>query len=184
MANFELSYQKMLKLEFSSPKNALHKNPGEKGLTFMGIYQSAWPKWQGWSIVEAYLKEFSSLQEASARLYNNAEIKELVAKFYKEQFWDRARLDEVLPCSQAHLIFCFGVNVGLKVAIKKAQKIIGVSDDGIVGAKTIAALNGYSPLKFEEQYRRAFVDYYTRLATSNPKYRVFLTGWLNRVKNT
>ena len=184
MANFDLSYQKMLKLEFNSPRNALHKNKGETGYTFMGIYQTAHPNWRGWAIVEAYLQNFGNMQLASERLYQNAEIKELTAQFYKKEFWDKAKLDSVIPYEQAHLIFCFGVNVGLKTAIKKAQQIVGVDDDGIVGKITIKALNAYSPLKFETEYKRAFIDYYTRLATSNPKYRVFLTGWLNRVKNT
>ena len=39
--NFDTAYEHLLKLEFSSDKNALHWNTGEKDITFMGIYRFA-----------------------------------------------------------------------------------------------------------------------------------------------
>lgn len=184
MANFDASYDKMLKLEFSSAKNALHKNKGETGYTFMGIYETAHPKWDGWKIIKNGLKEYGNIELASVRLYQNEFLRGLVKNFYKAWFWDKAKLDNVIPYNQAHLIFCFGVNIGVKKAVQIAQRIVKVADDGIVGKITINALNSYSPLKFDSEYRQAMANYYRGLCDKNPKYLIFLNGWLNRIVRT
>ena len=185
MANFDASYEKMLKLEFSSASNALHKNPGESGLTFMGIYESAHPKWTGWSVIKSILKTYEVMELASRECYKNGLLRQMVKEFYKAKFWDSAKLDSVLPYEQAQLIFCFGVNIGVKKAVQIAQRIVGVSDDGIVGKNTLKALNSYSPLKFSEAYKLAMANYYRGLVDKNPKrYAQFLRGWLRRIENT
>ncbi|MDA3046688.1 peptidoglycan domain protein [Campylobacter sp. VBCF_06 NA8] len=184
MANFDLSYEKMLRLEFSNPSNALHYNPGEAGYTFMGIYEGVWKSWSGWDTIRQVLKKYS-LKKASEICYNNPALRSMVKAFYKVNFWDKAKLDSVIPYEQAHLIFCFGVNGGLKKAVIMAQEIVGTNPDGIVGAKTLNTLNGFSPLEFEKAYKQAWVEYYHKLAKNNPaRYAKFLQGWLNRVKNT
>ena len=43
MAKIEEAFKKVLGLEFSTPANALEWNEGEKGWTFMGIYEFAHP---------------------------------------------------------------------------------------------------------------------------------------------
>ena len=40
MANFNEAFKILMRLEFSFPENALHKNPTENGLTFMGVYEA------------------------------------------------------------------------------------------------------------------------------------------------
>ncbi|MGG7074647.1 glycosyl hydrolase 108 family protein, partial [Campylobacter sp. 9BO] len=123
MANFNKSYELMLGFEFNNPKNALHKNPTEKGLTFMGIYEMAHPSWAGWLIVKQMLRKLSDIKEASTMLYQDKRLKELVAKFYKTNFWDKIRGDEITSQHIADEIFIFGVNVGAKQAIKTAQRV-------------------------------------------------------------
>lgn len=182
MANFEVSYDNMLSLEFNSPTNALHYNKGESGHTFMGIYEVAHPSWSGWDKVKAYLKQCNNnIKSASLKCYSDKELKEQVQKFYKKEFWNKMRLDEVIPYRTADLIFKFGVNVGIKRAVKYAQQVVKVADDGIVGINTLKALNIYSPLIFESEYKAKFVNYYTNLASSS-RYSHFLDGWLNRVE--
>lgn len=185
MANFNLSYKNMLNLEFNSSKNALHKNIGEIGYTFMGIYEIANPDWGGWSIIKMYIKRYVSLEKASEECYRDRNLRDLVEYFYKENFWDKMKLDNVFPFRTADLMFKFGVNTGLKRAIKYAQIVVGVKADGIVGNNTLKALNSYNPVKFESEYKALFIRYYNRLAENNPnRYGQFLNGWLNRVKNS
>lgn len=181
MANFELSYENMLKLEFNNEKNALHCNKGEKGYTFMGIYQTAHPNWAGWEIVKMYLKMYKSLEKASSECYRDKNLRDLVEIFYQENFWDKMLLDSVLPYRTADLMFKFGVNVGVKRAVKFAQQVVGTKTDGIVGKNTINALNSYNPLKFESEYKDKFKSFYKELASKKPSHNKFLNGWLNRV---
>ena len=185
MANFDLSYEKMLKLEFSSAKNALHKNIGETGLTFMGIYESAHPKWDGWKIIKKILQDAGYLEFASEMCYQNENLKAMVKDFYKAWFWDKAKLDAIIPYEQAHYIFCFGVNIGLKKAVQIAQRVVNVSDDGIIGKISINALNACNPMIFREKYKLAMANYYRGLVDRNPKrYAQFLRGWLRRIELT
>ena len=48
MVNFNNAFKILMRLEFSFPENALHKNPTEKEWTFMGIYQKYHSSWKGW----------------------------------------------------------------------------------------------------------------------------------------
>lgn len=183
VANFSLSYENMLNLEFSHPTNALHKNKGESGYTFMGIYETAYPNWGGWDIVKMYLRQFRDIKRASYECYNDINLRDLVEYFYKENFWDKMKLDSVFPYRTADLMFKFGVNVGVKRAVKYAQEVVGVKADGIVGAKTLRALNSYNPVHFEKEYKAKFESFYKNLADKRPKkYAHFLNGWLSRVR--
>lgn len=182
MADFNLSYKNMLNLEFDAPKNALHRNKSENGLTFMGIYESANPEFCGWQKIYCTLKTCGQMEKASEILYNDEELRLKVEKFYKNKFWDEMKLDFVLPYRTADLMFKFAVNVGTKRAVKFAQRIVGVRTDGIVGKNTLKALNGYNPVKFENEYKAAFKKFYNDLAAKKDRHKIFLNGWLNRVK--
>lgn len=183
MANFDLSYDRLLKLEFSNPKNALHKNVGESGYTFMGIYETAHPDWGGWDIVRTYLRQNKCLERVSIECCRDRNLRDLVEYFYKENFWDKMKLDNVFPFRIADLMFKFGVNVGIKRAVRFAQEVVGVKTDGIVGKQTLKALNSHNPIKFESEYKAKFIKFYKRLASRHPqKYGHFLNGWIDRTK--
>lgn len=109
--NYTKAFNLIMSLEFNSPKNALHKNPNEKGLTFMGIYEAAHPNWQGWWQVRAAINAYGDLKKASVALYNDDALVELVGKFYKANYWDALCLDDVNSQLKANELFCFAVNV-------------------------------------------------------------------------
>ena len=185
MSNFKKSFDEMLNLELSSPYNALHKNKGESGYTFMGIYEGAHSNWKGWEIVYCTLKLYKDLRKASYECYQNIFLTDLVKEFYKLNFWDKLRLDEIRSDRIADLIFKFGVNVGIKRAVRYAQMVANARIDGIIGANTINALNSLDSGYFEERYKAEFIKFYDDLAKDNhDKYGRFLKGWLNRVKRS
>lgn len=185
MANFDFEFKGLLKLEFSNPKDALHYNKTENGYTYMGIYEKANPNWYGWKIIKKELiKNDYDMQNTSEALYQNDELTKFVKKIYKEAYWDKAKLDYVLDGRVARLIFLYGVNVGMSRAIKSAQKIVGIKPDGVVGRKTIEALNDTLLLEFEPKYKQAQINYYNEIVKRNPAKEIFLKGWLNRVKNS
>ena len=143
MKNFTNAFYTLMSLEFNNPKNALHKNPNEKGLTFMGIYETAHPNWQGWGQVRAAINAYGDLEKASVSLYNDDALIEKVKIFYKKEFWDKMRLDEVDSELKACELFVFGVNVDTVPAVRVLQKLLGVVVDGIMGTLTLKALNNY-----------------------------------------
>lgn len=61
---------------------------------------------------------------------------------YRKSYWVQSGGD-VLPAGLDYAAFDFGVNSGPARAIKSLQKVVGVAQDGIVGGKTVAAVNEY-----------------------------------------
>ena len=182
MKNFTNAFYTLMSLEFNSPKDALHKNPNEKGLTFMGIYEAAHPNWQGWGQVRAAINTYGDLEKASVALYNDDDLVELVGKFYKTNYWNAMRLDEINSYQKQAEMFIFGVNAGCKNAIKAAQKVVGVTMDGILGANTLAAINAYNEVSFDKDYDRAEIAYYRAIISANPTLDRYERGWINRAE--
>ena len=183
MKNFTNAFYTLMSLEFNSPKNALHKNPNEKGLTFMGIYEAAHPNWQGWGQVRAAINAYSDLERASVVLCNDDTLIEKVKIFYKKEFWDKMRLDEVDSELKACELFVFGVNVDTVPAVRVLQRLLGVVVDGIMGAQTLKALNNYDERAFDVDFDRAEIAYYRNLVRKNPRLGVYEQGWENRARS-
>ncbi len=157
---FEEHFQKVIQLEGGF---RLHKNPGEPAETYAGIYRKAYPTWEGWSYID------------------RGEIPptELVRRFYYENFY--RWLEDIENPDIRFAIFEFAVNAGLKKAIKIAQAVVGTSPDGIIGPKTLSALNSVGPDDFIKSYLIARIKHYLDIANSDPKrYGIYLRGWLNR----
>lgn len=182
MKNFTNAFYTLMSLEFNSPKNALHKNPNEKGLTFMGIYEAAHPNWQGWGQVRAAINAYGNLEKASVALYNDDALIEKVKIFYKKEFWDKMRLDEVDSELKTCELFVFGVNVDTVPAVRVLQRLLGVVVDGIMGAQTLKALNNYNEQAFDVDFDRAEIAYYRNLIRKNPRLGVYERGWENRAR--
>ncbi|MFA7287336.1 MAG: glycosyl hydrolase 108 family protein [Melioribacteraceae bacterium] len=180
MADFKDSIKILMELEFNNPGNALHKNKTESGYTYMGIYQKAHPKWEGWKIVLEYLEKYKNIKIASKNLYINEPLTFLVNLFYKKTFWDKANLDLINSQKISNEIFIFGVNSGMPVAIKTAQKLVGISPDGDVRAKTIKTLNNFDEKVFDAEYDLLEQKHYAMLIERNPKLKIYANGWRNR----
>lgn len=179
-ANFQESLEKLFNLEFSNPSNALHKNKGEDGVTYKGIYQTAHPHWKGWDIVKEYLNAYENVKDASEALFNNSLVDMLVEDFYKETFWDRAKLDYVYSQKKCDEIFIFGVNVGMRTAIRKTQKLVGVTPDGIIGSQSLKAINEFNEDTFDMKFDEIEIKYYEDIIENKPSFAIFRNGWENR----
>ena len=180
MASIDKAFDIMLKLEFNSPANALHKNKTESGWTFMGIYQTAHPKLSLWTKVDDAVSLSSSVAEASKMLYADKELLDEVKKFYKDKFWDRMRLDEIKEQHIANEMFVFGVNAGCGRAVRLAQIVVGTVADGLIGPKTIEAINAYDIDSFDREFDSEEIKYYEAIVSNNPEKKIFLNGWKNR----
>ena len=180
MANMSKVFDIMLKLEFNSPSNALHKNSTENGWTFMGIYQAAHPKLKMWEHIEAVVSKSKDVQEASRTLYKDTELLKEVESFYKEKFWDRMWLDEVESQHIANEMFVFGVNAGCSRAVRLAQMVSGAVADSIIGPKTIEKINQCDEKMFDARFDEEEIKYYEAIVANNPSKSIFLKGWKNR----
>jgi lysozyme family protein len=164
MADFNTAFEKMIADEGGY---VLHNVAGDTGgMTYAGIARNKNPNWGGWNLIDH--QEFGGI------------LTEMVRKFYKIEFWDRIRGDEVANQIIAENLFNFGVNTGLGVAIKLAQLIVGATPDGGVGDKTLQKLNAADPEAFRKAYALAKITRYADICNKNRTQSKFLLGWINR----
>ena len=166
-------------VEFSNDNTKLlHKNDGENGLTYFGIYESAHPNWYGWNIIKRYLANVPDLKKCSVVLSNVSDLNELVKQFYKKEFFDKMKLDLVKSLYKQEELMCFAINVGVNPCIKKLQELLGVKVDGVIGIKTIEALNNYDEVLFDKLFDLKEIEYTDSL--NEAKYGKYKKGWRNR----
>lgn len=167
MANYKTAIQQTLKWE-----GGYVNDPKDKGgETYRGISRTFHPLWSGWVTVDT-----------SKPLKKGAIIKSLepdVIEFYKAHYWDKIRLDEVCNDKVAGFIFDTYVNSG-NAGIKVVQRTVGVEADGIMGAKTIHAINNYNGDLFEA-LKIARIAFFKSIVRNDNSKAKFLSGWLNRV---
>lgn len=100
---------------------------------------------------------------------------------YKAKYWDVVRGDD-LPPGVDYSVFDFGVNSGVSRSAKYLQRIVGVKDDGVIGDKTVAAVNDYvskhSAKKLEDTLNEQRLIFLKHLKT----WSVFGGGWGTRVE--
>lgn len=63
---------------------------------------------------------------------------------FKRDFWDKIAGD-ALPYGTALLIGDFGYNSGISEAVRTAQRAIGETPDGVLGPRTLGALQAHNP---------------------------------------
>jgi lysozyme family protein len=165
MADFNFAFEKMIADEGGY---VLHTIPGDTGgMTYAGIARNKNPNWGGWNLIDH-------------NEINNALLTSFVRAFYKTEFWDRLRGDEVTNQVVAESVFNFGVNTGLSVAVKLAQLIVGATPDGAVGDKTLQKFNNVEPEAFKKAYALAKITRYADICNKNRTQSKFLLGWVNR----
>lgn len=163
--------------------HALERAPGESFLTYKGLQERDDIDFGGWSIIRAtfaaHNEEFST---TSLELEKDVRLQELVAAYYKSRYWDKCRLDEVTNQHTADEIFIAAVLYSPLPAIKMAQRVIGVDDDGIIGAKTLDALNNFDATIFDKVYDNEEIHRAEMLCERNPKLAINLKGWVARAR--
>lgn len=100
----------------------------------------------------------------------------------KGMYWDKLRCDEVRWQSVANLMCDWGVNSGVSKAAMAIQQLVGVTADGVVGPKTVAAINAAkAPDVLFQSLKSKREANYRAIAKADPKKRTFLEGWLKRL---
>lgn len=184
MADFMKAYLKM------APVEGLYSNdpddPG--GETVYGVARSFWPKWSGWSIVDAAKKQ----PGFPGNLKGNSALTEAVHAYYRQIYWDRFCLDE-LDQPLAYELFEQAVNLGEGRMVKHLQMVLNSLNyqnrfgedlvvDGAFGAKTLQRLR-----RIVGDGRSRAIQYgangqqcahYINLGLTSAVKRKYTSGWL------
>ena len=199
MARFQPAYNKTQGHE-GGYSNVSTDRGGE---TWKGIARKRHPDWSGWEIIDQYRESYP--QNFKLHLNQDANLETLVFSFYKEEFWDVMKLDQVNSQGIAEELFDTGVNQGAGTAAKFLQRSINllnknqlvcpdIDDDGGIGRITLGALNkvmAHYVRYGEGEIERAFLkainglqfERYKDICEDDPTQEANFFGWVrNRIE--
>ncbi len=112
--------------------------------------------------------------------------KDIAEDIYKNKYYLSNNLDKIKDKRVALSIADWTINSG-SWGLKKAQQTINIlkgdilAVDGVLGEKSIQAINSINPEIFLTQYHELQRKFYQAIVNHNASQSVFLKGWLNRV---
>lgn len=116
----------------------------------------------------------------SKRSYPKVNIKTLTRdgaiEIYKRDFWDATNC-AALPPKVAVVMFDCAINQGQGVAARLLQNALGVTSDGVIGPKTIAA----AAKAKEDDLVIQFIGWRLRRYAFTANAATYMRGWANRV---
>ena len=95
---------------------------------------------------------------------------------YRKQYWDAVKADQ-LPFVVAFQLFDAAVNHGVRRAVMLMQQCVGTTQDGVIGGKTIQAINTRNPQQLALLFNAVRLEFYTGLSD----FAHFGKGWTRRV---
>lgn len=105
--------------------------------------------------------------------------KEEVATVFKRHYWDKVKGDD-LPSGVDYCVADFAINSGPSRAAKYLQKAVGVAQDGVIGPKTLAAVNKADPRKVINTICDERLAFMKRIKGGS-LWKTFGKGWQRRV---
>lgn len=100
----------------------------------------------------------------------------------KTRFWDRWKADGIRSQKVAEILVDWSWMSGLSV-VRRAQKILGVDADGVVGPKTLAAINSRESSSLCRVLTESRILHIDEICRSRPQNVKFRSGWLNRISD-
>ena len=128
----------------------------------------------------------------SKRSYPNEDIKNLTPEraieIYTRDWWNPLNLSSIQDQTTANLVFRFAVNSGKGTAVKMLQECLNtfvpiipsVTVDGVLGQRTLQAINNIRTIRLHDTFRVASCKYYLDLVTRKPSQKKYFQGWIKR----
>ncbi len=125
----------------------------------------------------------------SSRSFPHIDIKNLTKQqakaIYKKEFWNaNPFFNELKDEEIAAKLFLAVVHMGVKQACKLMQRAVRswqyLEADGIIGNKSITAINKLKASELIPAFNSEVAGYYRTLVAKRPELKVFINGWLNR----
>jgi lysozyme family protein len=163
MSRFEECLARVLKHEGGYVNDPLDSG----GRTNLGVTQRVWEEFVGHPVSEADMRALTPQK---------------VAPMYKIKYWNPSYC-AVLPKGLDYVVFDFAVNAGTGRSVKTLQQAIGCVADGVIGPRTMAAINDANPKDLIAKFSDARADFYQGIVARKPDQARFIKGWLNRVED-
>jgi lysozyme family protein len=189
MASFKEAFA-----ETSAIEGGYVDHPDDRGgETYRGIARLFHPTWSGWTRIDAARDD----PDFPAVLADDETLARMVADFYKQNFWNRLRGNQIPDQAVAMELFDTAVNMGIGRAVRFLQEALNMLNrngqsydeigvDGLLGKVTLETLKellasdrgaGNLLALMNLLQGMHFVDVVRAVNTQ----RAFVRGWLRRV---
>ena len=119
--------------------------------------------------------------EPTVRELRNISDKEW-EEIFKLLYWDKWQADKINNQSIANFLVDWLWNSG-KYGIVIPQKVLNVTQDGVVGKVTLWAINSSNQRHLFSLLKAARLEYVRELVNKNQSQQKFLKGWENRINS-
>lgn len=99
-----------------------------------------------------------------------------------KQYWNRWQGDNIKNQSIANILVDWVWGSG-KWGIVIPQRILGLTDDGVVGPKTLVAVNSANQKELFDKIFEARKKFLNDIVKNNPSQERFIKGWMNRLND-
>lgn len=99
-----------------------------------------------------------------------------------KQYWNRWQGDNIKNQSIANILVDWVWGSG-KWGIVKVQQLLDLKDDGIVGTKTLQAVNFANQKELFDRIFEARKQFLQNIVKNDPTQGKFIKGWLNRLND-
>lgn len=152
-------------------KKGLANDPNDRGgLTMCGVTIGTY---------SAYCKK--KRKDASPEALKALKYEEWL-EILKTMFWDKWKADDIADQSLANILVDWAWASGI-TGIKRPQRMIGVVADGIVGPKTITAVNSLNAQMLFAELHADRLKHFDEIVARSPSQSVYLKGWRRRVNS-
>lgn len=145
--------------------------PTNRGITLATLRMAGYDK-NGDGIINA----------EDVKLITYQDLLEITKKYY----WDRVKADDIINQSLANIICDFTFHSGawgiiIPQRILRDEFNIKIKVDGIVGSKTLLAINLAPQLQFFMEIKKARKKFLIDIVNGDPTQKENLKGWINRL---
>lgn len=155
--------------ERAKAKGVIKKKSDLGGATLVGVTLTTFQEWRR-------SKGKPKPTEADLERLTYSEWLDIV----RSLFWDKCKGDKIRSQSVANMFVDWVWHSG-PLVIRKVQDIFSLVQDGIVGPKTLAALNAVPAKTVFDRIKAAREQYYRKIVANRQSQSVNLKGWLNRM---
>jgi len=156
------------------------------GMTYMGISRKHHSSWEGWDIIDNYIKIFTGVENKKLnRIFkDDLKLTDMVYNFYYKNYFLKIKGDDIIEYLTTETIFDYAVNAGVYQSSKTVQDIVNCKADGIIGSISIKHINNYilekGGLNFQIKFFIEKIKHYVSIVDRDISQLNFLFGWISR----
>lgn len=111
---------------------------------------------------------------------DNKVTEEEARAIYRKKYLESTGIVHIKDWRLQHLMCDMAVLHGPGPTIHMLQRLIGLTVDGILGPKSLAAANGHDPVILTNKLVAERIRLIAKIVSNNPSQSRFVLGWINR----